>query len=99
LYAQQDAATQNKVTDTVWRMFQEVMHQVISAVADPQLCDSESLYLGSGVDVQQAGVALIEQDHVDVAEQKVHIAADLEGTRFMCVCARVLYLHAEIIAV
>jgi hypothetical protein len=69
-------------------MFQEVMHQVISVASDPQLCGSESVYLVSGMDVQQEGVTFIKKDYVDVTEQD-------ESTRFMCV----LYLHAKMTTV
>jgi hypothetical protein len=70
------------------------MHQMISVAADPQLCDSESVYLASGIDVQQAGATLIQKEHLVVTEQKLHIAADHEGTRIICV----LYLHAEVLS-
>jgi hypothetical protein len=69
-------------------MFQEVMHQMISVAAGPQLCDSEAVYLVSSIDVQQAGVTLIKKENVDATEQKLHVAADDEGMRFIYMCVR-----------
>jgi hypothetical protein len=67
------------------------MHQVISVAADPQQGGSESVYLVSDIDVQQAAVTLIKKDYVNVTEQKLHVAADHESTRFMFM----LYLQAK----
>jgi hypothetical protein len=71
------------------------MHQVISVAADPQLGGSESAYLVSGIDVQQAAVTVTQKDCVDVADQKLHVAVDHESMGFTCV----LYLRAEVTAV
>jgi hypothetical protein len=68
------------------------MHQVISVAADPQLGDSESVYLVSGIDVQQAAVTLMKKGYMNVTDQKLHVAADHESTRFLC-------LHAEVTTV
>jgi hypothetical protein len=71
------------------------MHEVISVAADRQPGGSESVYLVSGIDAQQAAVTLIKKDYVNVTEQKLHIAVDHESMIFMCV----LYLHAEVTTV
>ncbi|PNF16164.1 hypothetical protein B7P43_G01101 [Cryptotermes secundus] len=55
---------------------EEEMHQEIPVAADPQLGGSESVYLVSGIDVQQRDVTLFKKDYVNVTEQKLHVAVD-----------------------
>jgi hypothetical protein len=63
-------------------IFQEVMQEVISFAANPQLDDLESVCLVSDGDMLETPVTVIKHEYMDTTKRKLHVAVGHGGMSF-----------------
>jgi hypothetical protein len=64
-------------------IFQEVIQEVISVAANPQLDDLESVCLVSDGDIQEPALTVIKNEYMDITKQELDIAMGHGSMSFM----------------